>query len=1559
MAGLLGKSSKPISNVTPAVGSVNIQQSTYGLTIPIVWGRTRVTGNLIWYGDFVATPHTEVTQSGGKGGAGGVAQSTTTYTYQAAVMMALAEGPILGIRGAWKGKSVYGGAVVLTKATKYVDTTTFGGFPITVAHTIGFADVSVEWESLTDWEPNGTWTPLLRGVDYTVTSGGVYTITSGAVPLLVNMRLTYTSTSTASNVSALGELGLDLAKGLPAQSAWSYLTTAHPSEAVGYSSIAYVYASNYALTGNAEVDNHAFEVDASLQFSSTIPDANPAAVLIDFLSNPQYGAGFGREKVAATTDYADACTAQGIFVSPALTQQAPAVDFVQNMADLTNMGVVWSEGLLKFIPRTDTAITGNGVTYTPNTTPIYDLTDDDFMGDPGDGPVVITRKSHADTYNTVKVEYLDRDHAYNISIVEAKDQADIQDSGVRAMSTVQAHWICDKTVARTVAQLILQRALFIRNTYEFTLGWNKIGLEPMDLVTITDSGMGLVKQPVRIMTIDESNTGLLSITAEEFPKGSASATLYPSTSGSGFAHDYNEAPGDAYAPTVFEAPAPMASSADGLEVWLATGGGASFGGCEVWTSLTGTNYERAAVMQGKSRYGVTTGTLSARSPAGVYSESVGISLTAGGQIIAGTSADLTSFATLCYVGGEFIAYQAATLTGAGAYTLGPSLNRGGYHSDPSAHASGVPFVRCDEALAKLPLTADYIGKTIHIKLLAFNVYKGATQSLADVTDYTYTITGIQANVAPPAPANLALEGAFTINTAKFKWDASARAGTYNVQVWAGGTLAKVREVNVGDALRYDYSYADAKTDGGPWRALTFKVQGVNINGAAGAFSVLAVTNPQVGGLTGASVTGGPGTVVFKCDRPADADFSAIKVWIDTSSGFTPGASNLVYDGPSTTLTIAALVGGSPLAASTNYYVQFAGYDNFDQAGLTISQLGPVTTSGASVQTGTAFVYQWGASAPALPTGTTTYTWATASNASYTTGDGWAVAVPTNPGTASLKLWQASIGISAAAGTSSSSVSYSGATIAAIAQNGATGGSGSPGADGTQSALARAYQWGLSAPTATGSTSWTWATSSYGAAPSGWSISVPSSPGAGYKLYEAVVTVTASATATTTSFNWSSASIAAISYNGTNGLPGGTGAPGNDGLSAAIGYSLVDAANTPLATSPSTSTVTGTAYPTTGTWGETRAWQSTSPTPSAGQSVYQIDGIYDPTVPQTVWAVPYLSALKVGSLSAISVNAGTITAGTFQTAASGAMVKLSSSTNKLQALDSSGNVVAEIGGTSNGSVYATSASSVYPVTIYGKHTGGYVGLSGETSGAPGAIGAGVYGKSSHASSYGGYFFNTDTSGTALYATTTGSGSTALYLHGRLTTAALSGGDGTTTTNSVVPLSDNTYTCGFTGAAWSDMYTVNAVHVTSDARRKTDIAPTDLGLNLVRLIPWKKWKWIEGEKQVIMIAGPDIPVGDINTGLLDEDGHPIMRDGGTAPGPDVASLVGVPGVRDHYGPLAQDVRAALEQLGATNTAIWSLVDKNNPDSGQMLRMGELIGIMGRAIQEIDDRLVAAGI
>ena len=82
------------------IAGIQVQTSIYGQPIPLVYGTTRLTGNLIFAppSGFVATPHT-TTQSSGKGG--GSSSSNTTYTYNAFVMVVLCEGTIGSINQVW------------------------------------------------------------------------------------------------------------------------------------------------------------------------------------------------------------------------------------------------------------------------------------------------------------------------------------------------------------------------------------------------------------------------------------------------------------------------------------------------------------------------------------------------------------------------------------------------------------------------------------------------------------------------------------------------------------------------------------------------------------------------------------------------------------------------------------------------------------------------------------------------------------------------------------------------------------------------------------------------------------------------------------------------------------------------------------------------------------------------------------------------------------------------------------------------------------------------------------------------------------------------------------------------------------------------------------------------------------------------------------------------------------------------------------------------------------------------------------------------------------------
>ena len=193
-------------------------------------------------------------------------------------------------------------------------------------------------------------------------------------------------------------------------------------------------------------------------------------------------------------------------------------------------------------------------TWSPNTTPIYTLGDDDFIvqessvgthlgvspGAPAlrmgagpitggftDDPVHVTRSTPADALNMVQLEVTDRGTSYNTSIIEAFDQGSIDLYGIRRDTSVKARAIVDAYfVAAIAAQLVLQRQLLYRNSYSFKLGWKYVLLEPMDLVQITDQRLGAQALTVRITAIEEDDEGTLSVTCEDW-FGTPGAVMFP------------------------------------------------------------------------------------------------------------------------------------------------------------------------------------------------------------------------------------------------------------------------------------------------------------------------------------------------------------------------------------------------------------------------------------------------------------------------------------------------------------------------------------------------------------------------------------------------------------------------------------------------------------------------------------------------------------------------------------------------------------------------------------------------------------------------------------------------------------------------------------------------------------------------------------------------------------------------------------------------------------------------------------------------------------------------
>jgi len=329
--------------------------------------------------------------------------------------------------------------------------------------------------------------------------------------------------------SGLAAIGLNGYAGVDGQAPDPVFASADTNTPVlGYSGTAYVTGTPIQLGSSPALPNISFEIYgvASGTAGPNFPhDARPDRIVADLLTNPRYGAGFPAANLdtgGSLADWGTYCQAAQLAMSLLVDKQQPAARWLEEIALLTGAAVLWSGNLLKIIPYGDQPLNANGASWSPNLTWQYSLGDGDFLrwgsGDNATDPVLLTRSDPAQATNWLSLEYMDSTNSYNPQLVAVFDQGLIDQYGLRSEPPVQAHEFTNPASATIAAQFLLQRKAYVRNTYKFRLGWRYALLEPMDIVLLTDTTLGLSSKAVRIVAIEEDDNGELTITADEIPE---------------------------------------------------------------------------------------------------------------------------------------------------------------------------------------------------------------------------------------------------------------------------------------------------------------------------------------------------------------------------------------------------------------------------------------------------------------------------------------------------------------------------------------------------------------------------------------------------------------------------------------------------------------------------------------------------------------------------------------------------------------------------------------------------------------------------------------------------------------------------------------------------------------------------------------------------------------------------------------------------------------------------------------------------------------------------------
>ena len=808
---------------------ITLQNSSQGLPIPIVYGKNKITGNIIWFGDFQSYGNT---QSGGKGGG----SSITSYTYAVAVALGLCEGPINSIGTVWSNSGVTTDAnlgfsefIGATSQSPWSYLTTnhpdqalhYGSTAYVAAAALNLGSVNsmpqLQFEVEGFYPTISVTTPVSAyatldptQVNYRINlSGGNLVASMTATPQYVWGSCKANVYSPAGNTT--DQLYFEVTLPTPANTGVC-VGIANPNALTGDSfycgidanGVGYagatdaggVYSSNndqfsttwlsaglvigckldraahtveWTFNGTSGGTYTLFDVSNLLAWTPCIslecisgttsvtcnfgasawahapggsfagwygvaysPDVTPAAVTHDLLTNTTYGALWPTAQLDSLADWDSYCLAAGLLVSPAFTSQTAASSIISELAQIGNASPVWSEGILKVIPYCDSPVGG----YTPNTTVSYSFTDDDFIAASGEDPVKITRKRQADAFNSVSVSGVDRGNSYNACTYTAQDQALLDQFGILKSQTYTFNEICLVPVIQLVAQTLLQREAYFRNLYEFTVGWGYARVEPMDLVELTDTGLGLNQKPVRVLSVTEDAEGNLKMQAEDWFGTVSNAEQFAVQRTGGYVPNAASPPGNASTPVIYQPPLSISGSP---QIWIGTAGDSvntpivsDWGGCEVWVSSNGgSSYSKFGTITAPATFGVLTAPLAAGAdPDTTNTLSVDLSY-ARGALSTVPQSETDALITLCVVDSELLAYETATLTSAFNYNL-TYLRRGQGWTNSAAHLVGATFMRLDSAVLKLTAPSAWVGTNLYIKLLSFNSVGASLQSLADV-----------------------------------------------------------------------------------------------------------------------------------------------------------------------------------------------------------------------------------------------------------------------------------------------------------------------------------------------------------------------------------------------------------------------------------------------------------------------------------------------------------------------------------------------------------------------------------------------------------------------------------------------------------------------------------------------------------------------------------------------------------------------------------------------------------------------------------------------------------
>ena len=507
-------------------------------------------------------------------------------------------------------------------------------------------------------------------------------------------------------------------------------------------------------------------------------------------------------------------------------------------------------------------------------------------------PVKTTKGARQDTYNIIRIKYIDRALEYKQNEVEERDEWDEDQYGPR-LREFPPRFVMKEHLARRMAIRALWDNLYTRDTHAFHLGWKDCDLEPGDLITLVDSFSNL-NQVVRVNRMKETERGVFEVNATQqlayvpgVAPGSVSSASWADIQWSGLSSSYTSQSSPTartslvgsvslIAAEVFELPYEFETGSTPRLYfgWLADGAAA---GANLYLSSDGVTYVKDMTIQPFPIAGrVLTALPAGRAPAynveivlqprasySVDSPAYSMNATLSDPGIGGMHAGQAQI----HMGDEVLGYESVELVSQNRYRLS-RVHRGWGGTVAPAHGSGDLFYKRGSGVIAREYSTDGIGNAFWFKLVPFG-FDGREADIASVSAVQYTIEGRYYRPANPGTIRLSPNhrGITKVNAGGASdisvfWPATSRTsgfGTGGAGANAGGFGAFTADNSLGWRVEvvgsgglvvrstfvttpaYTYSNSLNAADNGDWRGnVAFRVTPRNAYGDAYSTAVTSL-----------------------------------------------------------------------------------------------------------------------------------------------------------------------------------------------------------------------------------------------------------------------------------------------------------------------------------------------------------------------------------------------------------------------------------------------------------------------------------------------------------------------------------------------------------------------------------------------------------------------------------------------------------------------------------------------------------------------------------------------